>query len=98
MKISDQGFSERLPAQANTAAVDNAASRSGSTRAASTSTSDMLQLSSLATQLQNASGADATRTTRVSSIAAAVKNNTFQVDPGRVSSAIVSEAIQGGAR
>jgi anti-sigma28 factor (negative regulator of flagellin synthesis) len=55
-------------------------------------------LSNLAAQLQKASAGDSSsRSTRLNEIAAAVKNNTFQIDFSRVSSAIVSEAV-GGAR
>ena len=95
MKISDQGFTERLPAQANTTAVENTAASPSARQSNTQPSSDTLQLSNLATQLQQASAGDSTRSARVSAIAAAVKTNSFQIDPARISSGIVSEAIAG---
>jgi flagellar biosynthesis anti-sigma factor FlgM len=97
MRISDQGFTERLPGQAQTDAVDSSKSRGSTAGSRGASGSDTLQLSNFAAQLQQASTSDTTRSARVSAIASAVKNNTFQIDPSRVSSAMVSEAIQGRA-
>jgi flagellar biosynthesis anti-sigma factor FlgM len=99
MKISDQGFSERLPGQAKTGAVESTSTQGTKSRPSSqSSSSDSLQLSNLAAQLQKASAGDSSRSARVNAIAAAVKNGTFQVDPSRISNAIVSEAIQGASR
>lgn len=97
MKIGDQGFTERLTTQnSRGAGVTTPSSASENGRAAASGFSDSLQLSNLATQLQKAAASDASRTARVSQIAAAVQNGTFRVNTEAISTAMVSEAIQGG--
>ena len=96
MKITDQGFTERLPAQTGrTSGVSDSTSGTYSSRAGRQSSSDNLQLSSLASILQNASSTDAARSARVGQIASAISNNSFRINPSQISSALVSEAIQG---
>lgn len=96
MKISDQGFTEVVASQpGRTSSIGTAGSgQTGSTT--QSGLSDRLQLSSLAAQLQQASGSDSARTARLSQIAAAVQNGTFQFNAARVSTAMISEAIGSG--
>lgn len=95
MKISDQGFTERVTTQTGrTSSVQGGNSTAQASAAGGSGTSDTLQLSNLASQLQKVSGTDVTRTARLNQIAAAVQNGTFQFNASRVSSAIVSESIQ----
>lgn len=99
MKITDQGFTERVASQAaRTTSTTDTTQPGSSTSTARPASSDNLQLSNLAALLQGASKDDSSRSARVSQIAQAVQNNTFKVDPARVSSSIVSEAIQSSAR
>ena len=93
MKITDQGFTGRLSGNnGGASAVQNNGSTPGNTSTRQSS-SDNLQLSSLASLLQNASASDAGRSARVSQIASAVQNNSFRIDPAQISSAMVSEAL-----
>jgi anti-sigma28 factor (negative regulator of flagellin synthesis) len=95
MKINDQGFTERLPAQTGrTNTVSDSAYGSYSAQAGKQTSSDSLQLSNLASRLQNTSSADASRAARLNQIASAVNSNAFRIDPAQISSAIVSEAVQ----
>ena len=99
MKISDQGFTERLPAQVDRAASTSAPSGGSSSGiSARTGSSDGLQLSSLASRLQSASSSDAQRSSRITQITSAVQSNTFKIDPAQISKAMVSEAVQSSAR
>ncbi|MDQ2840770.1 MAG: flagellar biosynthesis anti-sigma factor FlgM [Acidobacteriota bacterium] len=99
MKISEQGFTERLPSQANRAtSVGDSAQSPFSKISGRQTSSDNLQLSNLASRLQNASSTDAGRAGRLSQIAKAVKSNTFTIDPAQISRAMVSEAVQSNAR
>jgi flagellar biosynthesis anti-sigma factor FlgM len=99
MKISDQGFTERLTSPTTRSGSASEVARSGSAaKSGNSSSPDNVQLSSLASQLQNTSAADPTRNARVSQIAQAVRNNTFQVNPAQISGALVSEAIQPSGR
>ena len=98
MKINDQGFSERLPGAAKTASVDQTAVTGSNGRTNAQPSTDTVQLSKLAAKLQKVSAGDSTRAARVSAIAAAVRNNTFEINPARISSAIVSEGIQRTSR
>lgn len=98
MKISEQGFTERIPSQnTRTNSVSDAANGSSSKVAGRQAASDTLQLSSLATRLQSASSSDSGRSARLSQIAKAVQSNTFQIDPTQISKAMVSEAVQSTA-
>jgi anti-sigma28 factor (negative regulator of flagellin synthesis) len=95
MKINDQGFTERLPSQTSRSnSVSSSGYGSSSSSLSSRTNSDNLQLSSLASRLQNTSAIDASRAERVSEIAKAVSSNTLRIDTARTSSAIVSEAVQ----
>jgi hypothetical protein len=98
MKITDQGFTERLSPQTNR--VDPASdSKSGSAaKTGSSSSPDSVQLSTLASRLQNTSTTDSARSSRLSQIAQAVRSNSFQINPAQISGALVSEAIQAPAR
>lgn len=94
MRIGDQGFTERVGTSApsgGTEGVRSSAQGTGSNT--SSGASDTLQLSSLAAQLHSASSGDASRSARLTAIAAAVESGSFRVDAARVSSAMVSEAI-----
>ena len=98
MKISEQGFTERIPSQTNRATSVGDASESSFSRVSGRQTSsDSLQLSNLAARLQNSSSIDAGRAGRLSQIAKAVQSNTFAIDPTRISRAMVSEAVQSKA-
>jgi anti-sigma28 factor (negative regulator of flagellin synthesis) len=100
MRINDQGFTERLSSSANRADETKAA---GSTSSSSTSklsggsSSDNLQLSNIASHLQSLGGNDSDRAARVSQIAKAVGNNTYQISAAKISQALVSEAVQSAA-
>jgi anti-sigma28 factor (negative regulator of flagellin synthesis) len=96
MKINDQGFTERLPGSqtSRSHSVSNSGYGSSSSSVSSKTNSDNLQLSSLASRLQDTSAMDASRAARVSEIAKAVSSNTLRIDTARISSAIVSEAVQ----
>jgi anti-sigma28 factor (negative regulator of flagellin synthesis) len=99
MKISDQGFTERLTSPTARSGNATEVARSGSAaKTGNSSSPDSVQLSTVASQLQNTSATDSARSTRVSQIAQAVRNNTFQVNPAQISGALVSEAIQPSAR
>lgn len=99
MKISDQGFTERLPGQANrSTSVGGSGCGSSSTTSFSKQSSDNLQLSNLASRLQSAGALDPQRSARINQIAKAVGDNTFHIDTAQISSAIVSEAVQSTAR
>lgn len=102
MKISDQGFTERLsspPSQVSS--TDYAAQgTTGSSKQQGVGSSDLLQLSSFASRLQNAgSGEDAasSRAARLSQLAQLVNSGGYQIDPSKISSAMVSEAVQASA-
>jgi hypothetical protein len=97
MKISEQGFSERIPTQASRTTAADSGSGTSSIGPSRAGASDNLQLSSLASMLQNAS-MDTGRSARLNQIAKAVSSNTFQIDPMQISKAVVSEAVQSGAR
>ena len=99
MKITDNGFSERIATPGartqQTAETGRGSSSNGLSRAAGGS-SDTLQLSNIASQLSSGYS-DASRASRLSSIAQAVKSNSFQVDPMQISKAMVAEAVSGSA-
>jgi anti-sigma28 factor (negative regulator of flagellin synthesis) len=98
MKISEQGFTERIPSQTSrTGSVGDAAQGSFSKVSGRQASSDSLQLSNLASRLQNTSSTDASRAGRLSQIAQAVNSNTFKIDPAQISKAMVSEAVQSKA-
>lgn len=99
MKINDQGFTERLsPQTGRTGSVDQQDSSSGPKSTGNGSSFDVLQLSGLASRLQASSSGDASRSLRLNEIAGSVRSNTFQVNSGQISGAMVSEAIQASAR
>jgi anti-sigma28 factor (negative regulator of flagellin synthesis) len=99
MKISEQGFTERIPSQTTgrTSSIGDTAQGLSSKIAGRQTSSDTLQLSTLASRLQNASSADSGRAARLSQISKAVNSNTFQIDPAQISKAMVSEAVQSRA-
>lgn len=96
MKITDQGFTERLSSQANRIDSATDAGQGGSASSTQqTGSSDLLHLSSIASRLQ-AGCADepaASRGPRVSQLAAAVNSGSFRIDTSQISSALVSEAV-----
>ncbi|HEX4773207.1 MAG TPA: hypothetical protein VH351_20405 [Bryobacteraceae bacterium] len=99
MKINDQGFTERLSPQTSHSGPVGSSENAGSAKqTGGSSPSDILQLSNLASRLQNSSSSDSARSARLSQIAQAVKTNTLQVNAAQISGAIVSEAIQPSAR
>ncbi len=93
MRINDQGFTERLSGQSSRTTASTGTTSNGTSASGRQSSSDNLQISSLASLLQNASAADSDRSARVSQIAKAVSNNSFQVNPAQISGAMVSEAL-----
>lgn len=98
MKISEQGFTERIPSQTNRASSAGDAAQSSFSRVSGRqASSDGVQLSNLASRLQNTSSVDSGRAARLSQIAKAVQSNTFSIDPTRISRAMVSEAVQSKA-
>jgi anti-sigma28 factor (negative regulator of flagellin synthesis) len=101
MKISDQGFTERLSSQASRAGSTNDAAQGNSVSSKQQSgSSDLLQLSSIASRLQNASSGDAaaSRASRVSQLSQIVNSGNFRIDPSKISSALISEAVQPSSR
>jgi len=95
MKISDQGFTERIPSQTSrTSGVNGVAGQGSSSIAGVQGSPDKLQLSNLAAILAQSQSLDADRSGRLSQLTAAVKSNTFQFNPAQISSAIISEAAQ----
>jgi anti-sigma28 factor (negative regulator of flagellin synthesis) len=100
MRINDQGFTERLSNSANRSDETKAAggtSSSASSKLSGGASSDHLQLSSIASQLQSLGDNGSDRAARVSQIAKAVNSNTYQVSAAKISQALVSEAIQSAA-
>ena len=101
MKITDQGFTERISSGANRIQSANDASQGSSALSKQTNgSSDLLQLSSIASRLQTSDSGDAAanRASRISQLAGIVKSGAFQIDPAKISSALVSEALQPAAR
>jgi anti-sigma28 factor (negative regulator of flagellin synthesis) len=99
MKITDNGFSERIatPSTRTQQTGESGRTSSSASRTGVTGSSDNLQLSSIASRLQTSSGVDSGRASRLASIAQAVKSNTFQVDSAQISRAMVAEAVSGRA-
>ena len=101
MKVTDSGFSERIATPSTpsrTQQTGDAAQRSTSSSTSGRGGSpDTLQLSNIASKLQQGSSIDSDRTARLSAIASAVKSNSFQVNAMQVSRAMVSEAVSGRA-
>ena len=96
MKISDQGFTERISSQpSRTEYASGSGSGSSSGVGRQSSSSDNLQISDLASRLQSTSSDVADRAARLGQISQAVNSGTFQFNPSQMSSAIVSEAVQG---
>jgi anti-sigma28 factor (negative regulator of flagellin synthesis) len=95
MKISDNGFSERIatPTTRPQSTVQSGSCSSSSSCSGSAGSSDNFQLSNIASRLQNAYSLDSSRASRVSQIAKAVSSNSFQIDPMQISKAMVSEAV-----
>ena len=104
MQITDQGFTERLgsPSGRVGSAADATQGTSGSgAPKLPGGSSDQLQLSNFASLLQSAGTGDASggsRASRLSQIAQLVNSGNFQIDPSKISSAMVSEAVQSAAR
>jgi flagellar biosynthesis anti-sigma factor FlgM len=98
MKISDQGFTERLSSPpSRVSPADDAAQGTSASSKQQSGSSDLLQLSSFASRLQSAgSGDDAasSRASRVSQLTQLVNSGGYQIDPSKISSAMVSEAVQ----
>lgn len=103
MQINDQGFTERLSSGSTASRVASTSDATNGTTGASKqqgSSSDLLQLSSFAARLQSAGTGDAassSRSSRLSQIAQLVNSGSFQIDPAKISSALVSEAVQSAA-
>ena len=95
MKISDNGFSERIstPSTRTQSTEGSRGASSNSSTGRGGSTADTLQLSSFASRLQSSSTVDSSRGARVAAIAKAVQSNSFQVNPLQISRAMVSEAV-----
>jgi anti-sigma28 factor (negative regulator of flagellin synthesis) len=100
MRINDQGFTERLSSSTNRSDETKAAgssSSSSTSKLSGGSSADNLQLSSIASHLQSLGSNDSDRAARVSQIAKAVGNNTYQISAAKISQAVVSEAVQSAA-
>jgi flagellar biosynthesis anti-sigma factor FlgM len=98
MQITEQGFTERLstPSGRIGSTGDVTQGTPGVSKQGSGS-SDSLQISSFASLLQSAGTGDAAssgRAARLSQIAQLVNSGNYQVDPAKISSAMVSEAVQ----
>lgn len=101
MRINDQGFTERLPGSAGRAEegkqTGGSSSASSSSKLGSSnqygSSTDKLQLSNIASQLQSLGQDSSSRAARVQAIAKAVNGNTYQVNTAAISHALVSESI-----
>ena len=98
MKVSDQGFTERISSQTTQTSSTSKSSSSSATQRSSQSSPDNLQLSNIASRLQGASSFDAGRAQRLSQISNAVSSSTYQIDPSKISGALISEALQSSAR
>jgi flagellar biosynthesis anti-sigma factor FlgM len=103
MKISEQGFTERLgTSTGRVGSTGDAAQGTSASSKQQGGTSDQLQLSSFASRLQSAgSSGDAgssSQASRLSQIAQLVNSGGYQIDPSKISSAMVSEAVQSSAR
>jgi anti-sigma28 factor (negative regulator of flagellin synthesis) len=97
MKITDQGFTERLSSQANR--LNSASDAEQGAAASSTQPSgcsDLLQLSSIASRLQTAEADESAggRASRVSQLARVVNSGSFRINASQISSALISESVQ----
>lgn len=94
---SGAGFSERIATTStrtqSTTEIGRTGSGNYSKRTDSSFSSDTLQLSNVAARIQSSTSSDTGRTTRLAAIAQAVQSNSYQVDPMRISKAMVSEAV-----
>ena len=101
MKI-DQGFTERLSSQTSRINSSNdAAQGTGVSSRLKNGSSDQLQLSSIASRLQSATTTEATASShasRLSQLAQLVNSGQFQIDPSKISGALISEAVQTAGR
>ena len=97
MKITENGFSERLSTPVSRTEQTATGSTSASATPNRSASSDSLQLSSIAARLQQSSGTDPSRSARLAAIANAVKSNSFKVDATQISKAMISEAAAGSA-
>lgn len=101
MIISEQGFTERLSSQASRI---NSTSGAGQGNAVTSreqgDSSDLLQLSSIASRLQstNSEESAASRASRVSQLAQVVGAGTYRIDSATISSALISESVQSAHR
>jgi anti-sigma28 factor (negative regulator of flagellin synthesis) len=100
MKISDQGFTERISSQASRVNSANDGTQGASSSSQQSGSPDLLQLSSIASRIQSAGSGDAAagRSSRLSQLAQIVNSGAFQIDPSKISSALVSEAVQASSR
>jgi flagellar biosynthesis anti-sigma factor FlgM len=96
MKINDNGFTERVATPSVPGSKVESTSQGQSKKNASvTDAGDNLQLSGFAAKLNGGLSADATsRAERVSQLAKAVNNGTFQIDSSRIAGSLISEALR----
>jgi len=98
MRVNDNGFTERVatPAAPVTGAASTGQQGRSTTTGVTSETGDNLQLSGFAARLNSGSSADASnRAERVSQLAKAINDKTFQISSSVVSAALVSEAVRG---
>jgi flagellar biosynthesis anti-sigma factor FlgM len=96
MRINDNGFTERVATPSTpTSGVGSANQRKSLVNGSTSDAGDNLQLSGFAARLNSGSNTDASnRADRVSQMARAVNDGTFQIDASRVSGALISEALK----
>lgn len=104
MRISDNGFTERVATPTTPPAPPPETSKvagTGSSKSdqTTTGTGDNLQLSGFASRLNSGLAADTSnRALIVSKVAAAVSAGTFQIDSAAVSRSIIREALKSSER
>jgi flagellar biosynthesis anti-sigma factor FlgM len=96
MKINDNGFTERVATPSVPGSkVESTSLGQPQKNSSAAEAGDNLQLSGFAARLNSGLSADAaSRAARVSQLAKAVSNGTFQIDSSRVASALTSEALR----
>jgi flagellar biosynthesis anti-sigma factor FlgM len=99
MKITDNGFSERIATPATRTQQAAELGRNSSTNSSNRggNSADTLQLSSLASRLQSGSSLDSGRSSRLSAISQAIHSGSFQADSMQISKGLVAEAVSSKA-
>lgn len=96
MRINDNGFTERVATPSTpTSGVGSTNPGRSLTSGSASEAGDNLELSGFAARLNSGSSVDASnRADRVSQLAQAVNDKSFQIDSSRVSAALISESLK----